>query len=192
MIFTCLLAFTTIGVHQTDTTTIPVRHQRASKLMAAIKPLEEPGVTLTADDTKGIITVKGKPDQMKATRSYVELFDVARRRLTVKLSVQSEDDKTSYEVSANILNMQEWETSDKEIGLSVSVVPRINADGTITLAVQFLWPNSSLVKSIYRVKQGETVSYSAADPHLKLGQTDSGVQPVTASEPKIKITVVKV
>jgi len=164
MVLTCLFIAHALTAKQTDSAVIPIHHMRASKALAFVQPLSSSDpdrlVTLSADDARGVILASGSSNGIKDVRSCVGLIDIARRKVSLRVSVDSDVDKESYELSAKILNGQMWKTSDADTGTSIAVTPRINNDGTVTLLVDCGTASVSVNHVVFRLKPGKSSSVS--------------------------------
>jgi len=156
---------------QSDSAEIPIHHMRASKALAIVKRIgtADPNelVTLSTDDAKGTILAKGNTRGIGWVRSYVELVDVARRQVSFSVSIDSEVDKQSYEVSAKILNDQEWKTSDGDTGVVLSLRPRVNDDGTTTFFGKFEANLEKATQVVFRLRSGASTTLSIGKNSLK-------------------------
>ena len=162
MIFTYLLAVHLLTAQKAESVEIPILHSRASKVLAKILPLtttdSDLKVSLSADDPKGVIVAKGSANNIETIKTYLGLFDVERAKVSFKLTVESNEDKQSYEVSARILNNQEWKSSDSDTGISVSLTPRTTDDGTVTMFMASSTKDVAVSKVVFRLKHGESVA----------------------------------
>ncbi len=198
MIFT-FLPPPQVNTLKSDTVSIPVLHCRASKALERVMPLVSSDtsfhVDLTADDVTGEIRAKGPTDQIRTIRQYIALFDVERRTVSFKLKIQSRIDKINYEVSAKILNMQEWKTSDSDTGIAVGITPRINDGGTVTMAINFSRPGIKINQMVLRLMAGShaTLSVDSKSSISWSIQKDGTSIPSTAvsSDPTITIELCK-
>ena len=59
-----------------------------------------------------------------------------------------------------ILNQQEWKTSDGDTGITCSITPRINDDGTTTFFAEFGNGKPTSTKVVFRMKSGASESFS--------------------------------
>ncbi|MDR3692817.1 MAG: hypothetical protein P4L46_25785 [Fimbriimonas sp.] len=178
---------------QVDSGVIPVNHMRASKALAFVQSLGSSDnsreVSLSADDVRGVILAKGDKDGIKDIRSCVQLIDVARRKVSFTVDVESKIDKESYELSAAILNSQEWRTSDTDTGISLAVTPRVNADATVTMALNCQSGHVKLERIVFRLKIGQKVTIGLGDypsiSPITNAKGHSGPASTVYSDPKI-------
>jgi|GEM_PF-1536190 len=143
-----------------DTAEVAIQHLRASKAVEMIRTIEHADphnpITLTADDRKGVVLVKGSKQAVQDAKGLLALFDVERVHVPIGLSIHSSIEKVDYAVTASILNQQEWTTSDSETGASVGISPRVNADGSVTLYIVLgMVKQEPELKMVYRIKRGE-------------------------------------
>lgn len=185
MILTCFFALHALHALQSDVTAIPVQHMRASKMLATIKRLQPDDATVTADDARGVILVKGSLADAKEMLQCISIFDVIRRPVSIAVMVDSRADKMAFETSATILNGQQWSISDKETGLSIGVTPRINDDATVTVLVEIKVTSPGHVQgqtSVVRLKKNGTIALP-----ITTSKAD-----IDALLPTVKITLTKV
>ncbi|CAN5565883.1 hypothetical protein BH11ARM1_BH11ARM1_12800 [soil metagenome] len=137
--FLCAIAIGSQGIEFN----LPVYHVRASRIADILKGKNgamnlfmEP-LQVDADDVKSVITVRGSADQVLQAREIVKMFDVEAKRVKMTLHVDSPVDKLAYDVTTTIRNQSVWEMTENDTGLTFTISPRINADGTITSAIHF-------------------------------------------------------
>src|SRR5580704_4847361 len=115
MTFACFIIATASCAQTPTPVEVQIHHVRASKALELMNQAYSPSLksaNLQADDAKGLLTVQGTPETVQEVRQLVKLFDHARRKLSIRVSVDSEVDKESYQVSAKIMEMQQWKTVD--------------------------------------------------------------------------------
>jgi len=170
MVIAYLFIAHAIGFGQIDTVELAVHHTRATKTMTMLKKIASADpkelVTLTADDSRGIILARGSRRGIDWVREYLELLDVARLPVSFKITISSEVDHSSSEVSAKIPNAKEWKTSDGETGVTVTLTPRINDDATTTFMCEIragYGANTTSISTIFRLKTGQSQTISLGD-----------------------------
>lgn len=121
-----------------DVVEVQVHKRRASKIVAQMKlghDLIPDGVEASANDETGTITFKGPEKHVKYIEQTVRLFDVAPRLVNVSYSVDSAIDKIKYEGAVSVANNAVYTFTETEANIKVQIKPRVNDDGTVTLAV---------------------------------------------------------
>ena len=159
------LAFHAISRAVDDTSEVRMQHLRASKAVELIRTIEhaDPNspVSLSADDRKGVVIVKGSSRAIQDAKNLLALFDVERVHVPISLSIHSNIEKIDYSVTAQILNQQQWTSSDSDTGVSVGVCPRVNADGSVTVyMVLGMVKQEPELKMVYRFKRGEKHTFA--------------------------------
>ena len=146
---------------------------------------------ISADDAKGCLIVQGSPQTVKDVRDLVKLLDVARKKLSVRVSVDSNADKESYQVSTKIYDRQKWTTGDGDTGIHVSVEPRLNPDHTVTLLVNCERRGSSTLSEVFRMKLGtsHTIGIGGHQAQTLSRETDGKFKMQTSSVPDPKVTI---
>ncbi|HWA82136.1 MAG TPA: hypothetical protein VG820_01790 [Fimbriimonadaceae bacterium] len=134
-----------------------VQHQRASKILGlvtggrlgervalyvapATPGKAEPGLGLVpagvqsvkADDVAGTITIEGTPDGSKNLQDILALFDVEPRQVGAEVLLSSPADKWTLTTKTHLQNNAPWTIEDGVTGVKLTILARINADGTLT------------------------------------------------------------
>lgn len=136
--------------------TVPVHHTRPSRLIPLLAQLVPNQKLLEADDEQGLIRVKGSQQLADEVSSYVALFDIKPATLAVLAKVESEVDHSVQALQATCSSNSTFEWSDPDSGIVLAVTPRLNSDGTVTVAVSGTYQR---VKTswIVRGKLGEPI-----------------------------------
>jgi type II secretory pathway component GspD/PulD (secretin) len=153
MLFPCLIA--AAACLQTPVhAVVKVDYTRPSKIVETLRTgnLFSSETKVQADDVKSVVIIDGSQEDVAQLKTYVNIFDVLPRRVSVSVKVESPLDKISYQATANIRNQQEWRTSDDETGISIAIRPRINDDNTVTLMVELGKPGIPTIKTVFREK----------------------------------------
>jgi type II secretory pathway component GspD/PulD (secretin) len=194
MLFACFFIATAVAPQNTIPVEVKIHYMRASKALDLIKQSYTPSLRaaqLEADDAKGVVSIQGSQDNVQEVRQYAKLIDHPRRKLSVKVTVDSEADKESYQVSAKIMENQKWKTSDGDTGVTVAVQPRINADRTITMFLVCERAGSNSVQETLRVKAGTSRTFTIGSQVSKefRQQTDGTFKLNAKAVPDPKITI---
>lgn len=135
---------------------ISVQHMRPSKLVTILNQIQ-PSTVLTADDERGVISVRAGKEIVDQYKSYAGLFDVKPRRVKVRVDADSQIDRSNSTFESVVANNRTFSFSESEIGLEVKAASRINDDGTVTLFVSPTYAKKATTV-VFRVKQGEGAS----------------------------------
>ncbi len=91
------------------------------------------GVTeILADDDAKCIVVEGSTNAIEETKRLLAEFDVAPRKVAIKVLVQSPADSYESTTRSEASNNAEWSLRDGTCGLDLTMATRINGDGTLT------------------------------------------------------------
>jgi hypothetical protein len=93
------------------------------------------GVTIEANDDTGKVKLEGPNEGIAETLKALEMFDVAPIRVRVKVEIVCRADKYSSSSTLELCNNVTGKLSDGVLSLGIELTPRVNADGTVTLAV---------------------------------------------------------
>ncbi len=169
---------------------IPVHNRRASIILEMIEKGQLSRIEgLKADDARGCVIAPGTPSEVADVQQLVRLFDVARKRLSVKLDINSPQDKETYSVSAKIYNNDAWKSTFGESGLQLTIAPRINADGTVTTFLNMQEKGQPELSFVYRMKTGTTHTFiMSSDPKNPLSVDKQGTAPSLTS-PAVTIQI---
>jgi len=136
---------------------------RVARLEGADKGLVPVGVTLVAQDSKGIIRVEGPEGDLKQIKSYIELFDVQPRKVSLSLELFCPVLNSTSATTTSLLNNRSWNMKDSTTSADLSVVPRVNDDNTITVYVE-VRRGDQVQKIVARLKQDQKL-------YLRLAKT---------------------
>jgi len=194
MLFACLVIAHAVYDQSAEPVEVKIHHMRASKALEIIEqsnPKSLPAKSMDADDSKGSVTVSGSPEMVKEFRDLAKLIDIPRKRLSIKVTVDSEVDKESYQVSAKIWNNQKWKTSDGDTGITVAVEPRLSDHNTVTLMVVCGHDGVSSIQETFRMKFGtsRTLTLGSQISRMAHQQPDGSYKFKIVSVPEPKITI---
>lgn len=189
MLFACFIIAAARYVAPLDHAELKVHFVRPSKLLERIGALSDENVK--ADDLRGVLLVEGSAEDIKQIQTLVSAFDVQRRKVSVSVTVESLVDKTTYQVSAKLLNYQEWQTSDGDTGVLVSVTPRINDDNTVTLFMQYGQEKARLARTVLRLKAGSSYTFLVGSDESRQTRhrPEGGIEIKSIPIPVPKITI---
>jgi len=198
MLFACLILAHAVVAQAPAQVEIKIHHMRASKALEIIEranPNTAPIPGLEANDKAGTVSVTGTPEVVKEVQDLTKLIDVPRKRISVKVTVDSEVDKESFQISARIWNMQEWTTSDGDTGIKLVLQPRINDDNSVTMHIVCGRPTVTSLEETMRMKLGSSRTLSVGSQVSRvIRQGPDGKftdKLIEVPEPKITIQVDK-
>jgi hypothetical protein len=186
MLLTYLLACHALGIQNQGhaVVEIPVHNRRASTIVHMIERGELFKTSdISANDLRGCVITSGSPDELKDLQQLVRMFDVVKRKLSVKLDIHSPVDKENFHIVADVYNNDKWKTICGESGLSVAVEPRLNSDGTVTAFLNFDTKDAGTISLVYRMKVGSSHTFSMGSipkesgPEVKQAKASNGTDP---------------
>lgn len=163
MLITYLLACHAVGIQSQGhaVVEIPVHNRRPSAIVQIIERGELTKVTeISANDLRGCVITSGTPEEVRDLQQLVKMFDVVKRKLSVKLDINSPIDKETYHLVGDVYNNDKWKTVCGESGLTVAIQPRLNSDGTVTAFLNFETKDLGKISLVYRMKIGSTHSFN--------------------------------
>ena len=164
---------------QTSTATIQLHHTRPSAMIDRMRGFYFPNggnwPFRRADDVHAVLYVSGTDEEIANARQLVTMTDVARREVSVSVSIDSKIDFVRYDVSAKLLNEQQWVTSDVETKTKLTLVPRINNDGTVTVTCRYQHGEEPGVDLLFRLNPEKSLELSK----MIAKQSDSPVPEIT-------------
>ena len=189
MLFACFIIAAARFAVPLDHAELKIQFNRPSKILDKIETLTN--ANIKADDAHGLLIFDGSAEDIKQAQVYAAMFDVHRRRIGVSVTVESEEDKITYQVSAKLLNNQMWETSDGDTGVSVTVQPRINNDNTVTLYLNYGIGKTKPRQVVVRVKTGalQTFSVGSDEARQTRQRPEGGFEIKSVPVPVPKITI---
>lgn len=149
-----------------------VKHRRPSSLLANLagkmdakdrlleikgngEGLIAAGVQMKADDLAGIISITGDAERVESMKQILAEFDRATQKLSLRVTLVSKLDKFEGTTKTEVNNNSNWTFSNETVGVTMSIRPRINGDGTIT-AVLFVSSDERKMNIVVRKKIGES------------------------------------
>jgi type II secretory pathway component GspD/PulD (secretin) len=155
-----------------DELTVEVHRQRPSKVMKWLQQgveLLPQGVQVSADDEKSVLIFRGSQKDLQYLGQTVALFDVEARKVRFDYTVKSPLDKISYEGSITLSSSMTHTFTENETGLKLSLTPRVNEDGSITVRVSYNY-GGAVIDSVRRVKAGDTTPVLFVGPEVELAK----------------------
>ncbi len=194
MIFACFVFASALAQQSGAPVELKISHLRASRALEIIRRGDLSslhGAKIEADDAAGSLSITGNADSVKEVRDIAKLIDVPRKTVAIKVTVDSEMDKETYQVSTKIYDMQMWKTSDSDTGVTVAIKPRINDDGSTTLFLVYGLEGANSVSATVRMKSRESKSFTLGAKVSKEyhQQPDGTFKGKAISQPQPKITI---
>ena len=192
MVFCPIIAAVALQAAAADTTDVDIVNRRPSVIVSQLSGgLVPAGCKVEALDESGKIRLRGDARWRQDAVSYIHMFDVKPQIVELAVRVESQIDKTDYRLKLEVPNEQQFSFSENATGLDVTVLPRINGDGTITMFVTANLKGSEKVQTVVRLKQ-KTFYVFSHGPRGKyssqgaLSKHPSLLDPVLTISPSIK------
>jgi hypothetical protein len=147
---------------------------RVARLEGSDKGLVPVGVTLTAQDSKGILRLEGPEADLKEVRRYIELFDIQPRKVNMSLELSCPVLNVSSSTTTSLLNNRTWNMKDGTTNVDLSIAPRVNDDNTVTVYIE-VKRGDQIQKVVARVKPDQKL-------YLRLGKSIDFALPKSDSE----------
>ncbi|MFI5386015.1 MAG: hypothetical protein ACHQ50_07825 [Fimbriimonadales bacterium] len=210
-----------VSLASADVFVVQLQHVRPSRMLAVISGDTRPGArvyqfppaapaaegsnlglivqgitALTADDLAGTIAITGSQEAADEMKKVLAEFDVARRQVTVRITIKSQADKYESTCATQISNNAGWTLTDEMTGTSLQIRPRINGDGTVTGSF-VIGNDAHKVNTVVRAKLKEPVKLRVADDGKVVFDSPYSIREVlparTASSragmPEVEITI---
>ena len=151
---------------------VEVHKRRPSKIMKQLQqvvgllPLE---VQVSADDEKSVLIFRGKQKDLEFISQTVALFDISPRQARIDFTVNSPLDKLHYEGSITLSNNATHTFTETETGLKLSLTPRINDDGSITISFSYR-SGGTVCDGATNVKSTDTTNLPLAGGQAELAK----------------------
>jgi hypothetical protein len=114
------------------------------------------GLKVKADDERSVLIFEGNQKDKESFQQTVKLFDVKPRDIEAKISFYVPLEKYQTSVTTKVRNNSAWKVTDQSANLSLSILPRINEDGTITVTFS-VGDGQEGRNMVVRTKNGQTV-----------------------------------
>jgi hypothetical protein len=170
-----MLAFVIAGVLSQvlplDKVEVPVNNMRPSTLLRALNPKDHlgasslipEGMSVSYDDERSvIILVSSNRQQVQEVRNAIALFDVAKLKLATQVNLKSPLDKFTTSATIEMTNNLPWTMSQPSLGIELTLTPRVNGDGTVTIFAEVKESEPATYRKggwtssmAFRVKNGE-------------------------------------
>lgn len=141
-------------------------------------------VRVRPDFEKNALLLDGPKEQVEDFRQVLALFDTVPRMLELTCTLIAPIEGTSFETTAKIEDGTTWTAAADSAQTTLKLKPRINDDGTITLAVLVELQNRS-TSFVLRLKDGETGQLAIEPQRFKVGSTETTVLHI---DPNLRLT----
>ncbi|MCH8275829.1 MAG: hypothetical protein IH851_13690 [Armatimonadetes bacterium] len=184
----------------TDVIEIPVTNRRPSRIMQNLMPEGvvwssiPQGVTAKADDAKGVIVAEGPAKGLEELRERVAHFDITPETISVRIEVDSDYDSEDFAVIGELRHYSSFTLSENQTGVHLSLVSRINGDGTITFGMGYGLAGEDSSLFTIRVKVGTALVLAPSVEGIKeeSGKVYFWLGEKLAGAPIVTITVLEV
>lgn len=163
-----------LGSHAVWTLDLTPPPPDANKDMVRIRP----------DFEKNALLLDGPKDKVEDFRQILALFDTAPRLVELTCTLLAPIEGTTFETTAKIEEGTTWTAAADSAQTTLKVKPRINDDGTVTLALSVELQNRS-TSFVLRLKDGENGQLAIEPQRFKVGSTESTVLHI---DPNLRLT----
>jgi len=150
------------------------REVRVARLEGSAKGLVPAGVSLIAEDSKGLLHMQGPEADLAEIKKYIQLFDVEPSKVIMSLELACPVLNVSSATTTSLSNNRAWTMKDDNTNVDLSISPRVNSDSTVTVYVE-VRRGDQTQKVVARVKPDQKL-------YLKLGKTVQFALPKSESE----------
>jgi type II secretory pathway component GspD/PulD (secretin) len=141
------------GQVQLITEEIRIQHGRATKILREIESTGL-GFKVVADDRKGVLRVTGTREQVNELQTFVSMFDIKLASVALQVNIDSEIDKAHFAATISGKTNTNHSISDGGTGVELSLTPKLNGDGTVTLFLKLEYEAKS-ASVVARVMPGQ-------------------------------------
>lgn len=137
---------------------VPVLHTRPSRIVKIFndqKGLAVEGVSMTASDLDGTITLVGSNSAIAEAKSRLSLFDNSPRKVCLKLLVESPFDHADWKANLEVSNNSSWSGKDERTGTAIALRPRLNDDDSVTMILDVMTDDGPAATLVFRSKLNE-------------------------------------
>ena len=114
------------------------------------------GATLELSSGSNSITVIGSSENLRETRNIIEVIDVAPIAVTVNIVASVPALGREFKASTTIYNNNRWDFEDRSSDSKLTVIPRVNGDGTVVMMVT-CGSLGHYMLTVARIKPGDTL-----------------------------------
>jgi hypothetical protein len=143
---------------------VPAKPARIFRLEGSDRGLVSKGVTLMARDSEGILVVEGTKEQIEELKRYIALVDVAPAQVQLDIQVSCPTINFENDTKTTVYNNHAWQMRDERADMDLTIAPRVNDDGTLTIFVKVADLADRVKTIVMRVKPSETI-------HLRIDHT---------------------
>ena len=125
------------------------------------------GVTVRADDNRSLLTIDGPDKGVKELVRFLQTLDTKPMTVRIDVDLACGADKYSVHSTLEVANNATQTMTDGVLGLGITLTPRINDDGTVTVYVAVNGTDSR-VQAVVRVKADSPETISILDKEVSL------------------------
>ena len=191
MVLTCIFAVQVLALQEIKQVEVPLRYRRPSRIIEILeRSPSKPPNSIEADDIKGFVRITGSSSYIRGIQDLVKLCDLQRQKLSVKVSIDSDIDKQSYDVTTKIYDQQKWKTGDGDTGITLAVEPRLNQDNSVTIMTDLTSPGFPDIRWVYRARLGTSQTFVVDGlSHQIIPQSNSTARTPATSNGGPRVTI---
>jgi hypothetical protein len=159
--FVCAVAAFAMSDTQVVQSELTLQYQKPSRLVNQLRQGKNfpSSLQITFDDLVGNVRLSGKVADVVGFHGLLASLDVQRQPIRLHLKIESPVDRFGYEATLKLAEGQMWKMSDTEIGLTVSLAPRLIAAGELETSV-YLSDQTGTQQMRFRLKPGESHEFT--------------------------------
>ena len=136
---------------------VPAKPARIFRLEGSDRGLVPKGVKLVARDSDGILVVDGSVEQIQELKRYIALVDVDPAQVEMDIQVTCPTINFANSTRTTVYNNNAWQMRDERADMALTIAPRVNDDGTITIFVKVADLADRIRTIAIRLKPTETI-----------------------------------
>ncbi|HSI73326.1 MAG TPA: hypothetical protein VK934_09115 [Fimbriimonas sp.] len=146
---------------------------RPSKILAKADRLR-PRLGWVANDQKSVVIVRGTQEEIDQAASYLRLFDIRPRKVGLQIDIESAIDKAEVSTVTTIRNNQTQTIYDEEIGVKLTLAPRLNDDNSVSLFTELSYRgrNTKYIMRMSMMGGQTTILHADGSPAETLSAVD--------------------
>ncbi len=90
---------------------------------------------VSMDNDRNLLILDGPKPELEQAKDVISFFDVSPTKIRLSLTVSNPAEGDSFASDATVDSTTAWHTESDALGISLTLTPRINDDGTISVLV---------------------------------------------------------
>ncbi|HSI73306.1 MAG TPA: hypothetical protein VK934_09015 [Fimbriimonas sp.] len=162
---------------------VPIVRARPSKIIAKADRLR-PRLGWVANDQKSVVIVRGTQEEIDQAASYLRFFDIRPRKVGLQIDIESRIDKAEVSTVTTIRNNQTQTIFDEEIGVKLTLAPRLNDDNSVSLFAELSYRgrNTKYIMRMSMMGGQTTILHTDGSPAETLSTVD---EPSSKKKPSL-------